>query len=174
MDIDNVSRLRIEMNLIQEIEDELFAFLKPYKEKYKKENFNFSISNNTNPLGIDFTHKQDKYFMTDMLGLESDKSIVEENDDNNKLAEGKMLRAHIYTQYNQIQIPNIYIPHFMKKQGIGKKIISIIFKLAEKYNYELFIVDMVPSFYERLIKRGALPCVGDGESLQIVKDTKLE
>ena len=45
--------------------------------------------------------------------------------------------------------------------------------LSEKEKYELFIVDMVNSFYQRMIKRGALPCIDCDDAVQIVSETKL-
>lgn len=82
-----------------------------------------------------------------------------------------LLRASILTDCKQIHIHNIFIPDFMKHKGIGKLIIRLIFEIASKYGYELFVVDMVQSFYKRLIKRNAYPC--DFESVQITNDTDL-
>ena len=42
----------------------------------------------------------------------------------------------------------------MRYQGIGKKLIYKIFLIAEKADYDLFIVDMVDSFYQRMKKKG--------------------
>lgn len=61
----------------------------------------------------------------------------------------------------------------MKHKGIGKKLIYKIFMISEDVHYELFIVDMVNSFYQRMIKRGALPCNECDDAVQIVSETKL-
>lgn len=56
------------------------------------------------------------------------------------------------------------------------KIISIFFNLAEKYDYRLFIMDMISEsdFYRNLLKRGGLPCNESDDSLHITKDTNLD
>ena len=61
----------------------------------------------------------------------------------------------------------------MKHKGIGKKLIYKIFMISEDVHYGLFIVDMVNSFYQRMIKRGALPCNECDDAVQIVSETKL-
>lgn len=61
----------------------------------------------------------------------------------------------------------------MKHKGIGKKLIYKIFMISEAVHYGLFIVDMVNSFYQRMIKRGALPCDECDDAVQIVSETKL-
>lgn len=82
-----------------------------------------------------------------------------------------LLRASILTDCKQIHIQNIFIPDFMKHKGIGKIIIRLIFEIASKYGYETFVVDMVQSFYNKLIKRNGYP--SDEESVQITNDTDL-
>lgn len=61
----------------------------------------------------------------------------------------------------------------MKGRGIGKGLIYKIFLVSEKKNFELFVVDMVDSFYQRMINRGALPCDDCDDAVQIVEGTKL-
>ena len=61
----------------------------------------------------------------------------------------------------------------MRYNGIGKKLIYTIFTISEKEQYKLFIVDMVNSFYQKMIKRGALPCKECDDAVQIVNETKL-
>lgn len=59
----------------------------------------------------------------------------------------------------------------MRYKGIGKKLIYKLFLLSEKEQYGLIICNMVKSFYQRMIKRGALPYKGC--SVQIVSETEL-
>lgn len=61
----------------------------------------------------------------------------------------------------------------MKHKGIGKKLIYKIFMISEDVHYGHFIVDMVNSFYQRMIKSGALPCNECDDAVQIVSETKL-
>lgn len=72
----------------------------------------------------------------------------------------------------QMGIPNIYLPDTMQKKGLGMKMLEIIFSFAVQHDYELFIVDMVPSFYNKMLRKGAIP-VDDFETVQIVSSTRL-
>lgn len=42
----------------------------------------------------------------------------------------------------------------MKHRGLGKKLIYKMFVISEQEQYELLIVDMVNSFYQKMIARG--------------------
>ena len=68
---------------------------------------------------------------------------------------GILIRLVINRQSKNIEISNILIEQSLKYNGFGKKIIKEIYKIATKHNYRLFLVQMVPSFYQRMIKRGA-------------------
>lgn len=84
-----------------------------------------------------------------------------------------VLRVNFSHDGRQVQIPNIFMPSpMMRGQGIGKQVIAAIREALEKYGYQLFIVDLVPSFYDRLIKRGAV-CCEEGEVVLITDKTRL-
>ncbi len=71
----------------------------------------------------------------------------------------------------QIIITNIFIPFIMRKKGFGMKILSIIFELAKKEGYALFITDMVQSFYNKMLQKNAIQI--NEETVQITNETKL-
>ncbi|MCQ4231906.1 hypothetical protein M8P87_18870 [Pseudomonas stutzeri] len=71
----------------------------------------------------------------------------------------------------EIEIPNILMPDSMKHQRLGKRVISALYDVAEAHGYELFVVDMVNSFFERLCRRGAIPLNHD--KVQITASTNL-
>lgn len=144
--------LDINYNLAKEIETELVCFLEPYKEIYNEELFEFTVLRSYDRFEINGKYKNEY--------------------DNSKLDDFIMLGMIISSKYKQVQIGNIFLPQFMKHNGIGKKMISKIFGLSEKYGYELYIVDMVDSFYNKMINRGALPC-DHYDAVKIVKETKL-
>ena len=81
-----------------------------------------------------------------------------------------MLRLYIKDD-NQIVITNIFIPFIMRQKGFGMKILSIIFELAKKENYALFISDMVQSFYNKMLQKNAIQI--NEETVQIINETKL-
>lgn len=81
-----------------------------------------------------------------------------------------MLRLYIRDD-NQIVITNIFIPFIMRQKGFGMKILSIIFELAKKEDYALFISDMVQSFYNKMLQKNAIQI--NEETVQIINETKL-
>lgn len=55
----------------------------------------------------------------------------------------------------EVQIPIIILLDKLRHNGIGKQIIYLIYNICKEYGYRLFIVDLVPSFYQSLVNRGA-------------------
>ena len=84
----------------------------------------------------------------------------------------KFLMLKLYIRDDkQIIITNIFIPFIMRKKGFGMKILSIIFELAKKEGYALFITDMVQSFYNKMLQKNAIQI--NEETVQIINETKL-
>lgn len=147
------------MSTIQElIEKEVSDFLQPYKENYCDQRFEFD----TNSWQYD-----DNIYQVEVNGYHQNPYKPDEQ------TPFVLLRLFINHNCGQVHITNIFLPHFMKYNGIGKKIIYKIFVISEKEKYNLFIVDMVNSFYEKMLKRGAIPCVDCNDAVQIVNETKL-
>lgn len=72
----------------------------------------------------------------------------------------------------RIDIPNIMITGELKHHGIGKGILREIFEVTEKHNYKLHLVQMVESFYNRMVKRSAKIIV-PYDVVEINKNTNL-
>lgn len=144
--------------IYHQIENEIINYLEPFKDDYVEQCFDFKI--------ISGFYRDDIY-QVEVHGYHK-----------NDYKPGKqtsfiLLRLFINDHYKQIQISNIFLPNFMKHRGIGKKLIHKIFIISEIEHYELFIVDMVHSFYQRMIERGALPCDECDAAVQIVSETRL-
>jgi len=92
--------------------------------------------------------------------------------DNREVSRTLVLKAVINHGDMQIYIPNIFMPEFMRHLGIGKTVISKILDVAEAHGYKLFVVDLVQSFYDRLVERGATVCE-ENEVVQITRKTDL-
>lgn len=88
------------------------------------------------------------------------------------LAKTLVIRVLFVHENRQVTIPNIFMPEFMRGQCIGKKLISVIHQELRRFGYQLFIIDLVPSFYSRLVRRGAIVCE-EGEIVLITDDTNL-
>ncbi len=94
------------------------------------------------------------------------------NETTEKLNRAIVLRILILKEYKQLHITNIFMTESLRYKGLGKKLISLLFDIAQEYDYELFVVDMVPSFYRKLIMRGAIECQEE-DAVKITKYTKL-
>ena len=88
------------------------------------------------------------------------------------LAKTIVIRVLFAHENCQVAIPNIFMPEFMRGRGIGKQLISVIHQELHRFGYQLFIIDLVPSFYNRLVRRGAIVCE-EGEIVLITDDTNL-
>ena len=142
----------------QEIEKEICNYLSPFKDYYAEHCFDFEIKSDW---------WNDNAYRVEVFGYHKDDYKP------NEQTRFILLRLFIHHEYKQVQISNIFLPNFMRCSGIGKRLISKIFLVSGKAQYELFIVDMVPSFYKRMIARGALPCDECDDAVQIVSETKL-
>lgn len=83
-----------------------------------------------------------------------------------------LIRVILNNQDNQIYIPTIFVPAEMEHQGIGKKMIYIIYHIGTRYGYDVFVTDLVESFYNKLLIRGAETC-DQPDILQITENTNL-
>lgn len=83
-----------------------------------------------------------------------------------------MLRVVVNHEDDQILIPNILMPSPIKQRGLGKELIARILRVAQMHSCELFVVDLVPSFYRRLVARGAVS-IEANETVLITKETDL-
>lgn len=81
-------------------------------------------------------------------------------------------RAGINYENKQIYIANLFIPPKFKHQNIGKDIISIVYRSSLNFDYDVFLIDMTDSFYERMLKRGASRC-NLPDALHITANTRL-
>ncbi len=137
----------------QLIEETVSSYLHPFQEDYKDQAFDFSIDSYFN--GVEVTGYYKNEYKPDETTL-----FV-------------LLRLSILHDCKQVHISNIFLPRFMHHRAIGKHMIGNIFGISKQQEYDLFIVDMVNSFYCRMIGRGALPCIGCDDAVQIVDTTNL-
>lgn len=142
----------------QQIIEEIVNYLKPFKDDYAEQRFEFEIT--------DFWC-DDYIYQVDVKGHHKDEYETE------KQTTFILLRFFINYEYKQIHISNIFLPEFMRYKGLGKKLIYNIFTISEKEHYELFIVDMVNNFYQKMRRRGALPCTECDDAVKIVSETNL-
>ena len=66
-----------------------------------------------------------------------------------------LIRLIINRESQTISISNILIPNDLKFNSFGKKIIKEIYTTSKKYNYQVYLVQMVESFYNQMVERNA-------------------
>ena len=83
------------------------------------------------------------------------------------------IRVVIHRQKRIVAIPTIYLHPDMQHKGLGKKAISIIYDICKRLNYRLHLVQLVESFYVRMLNRGA-EVVVPYDTLEITDNTDLK
>lgn len=61
----------------------------------------------------------------------------------------------------ELQLSNIMMPLALRWERLGKRTIKAIFEVAHPAGYDLFLIDTVPSFHDRLLKRNARAVTDD-------------
>lgn len=143
----------MEKMIHQIIEKNIVAFLEPFKSVYSQQGFDFQTDSCLDSVEVTGYYKNEY--------------------DPTKLTPFVLLRLFILHDCSQIHISNIFLPKFMHHKAIGKHLIHNIFNLSKEENYDLFIVDMVDSFYFKMLNRGALPCNGCDDAVKIIDTTRL-
>ena len=82
-----------------------------------------------------------------------------------------MLRVVVLDEAHQVLIPNIIKPQPLTERGFGRRLIATVYEVAKKGGYDVFIVDMVPGFYRRMLEWGAAAI--DAETVQVTDSTRL-
>lgn len=82
------------------------------------------------------------------------------------------VKAIVKERTKSVHITNIIVSDEISNKGIGKKIIHEIYKVSKENGYRLFMVTLMPGFYKRLIKRGAIKTNID-DMLEITENTRL-
>lgn len=83
-----------------------------------------------------------------------------------------LMRLGVSDVNEQIYISNLFTPENLKHNGIGKKLIRIVFEIGTGYGFDTVLVDLVDSFRRRMIERGALE-TNEYDQLMIVEETRL-
>lgn len=83
------------------------------------------------------------------------------------------IRVVVHRQTRTVAISNIHLNPSNRHQGLGKKLISIIYDVCKRVNYKLHLVQMVESFYIRMLNRGAQVVV-PYDTLEVTDATNME
>lgn len=114
----------------------------------------------------------DQFYKLDRFSLQDNEIVISGIEKKDSISGTRIIRIVINHEHRQVFIPNIFMPPFMKHKRIGKTLIHLIYQTSKTNDYELFIADLVPGFYMRLVKRGAT-IIEDNEMVQITDETDL-
>ena len=124
-------------------------------------------------LSINHTFRYSTDYADERNCMELELKAIEKDDPERSIPQSiRVLRLVFLHDCKEIQIPNIFMPICMTHERLGKRAIKAVHDAGATFGYELFVVDMVQSFYERLIVRGAVSMGRD--SVQITAGTDLE
>lgn len=75
---------------------------------------------------------------------------------NNNFHRGEFaLRAVVLDNYNEIHISNLVCTGIFKGKGMAKKLIEVIYQKGKEYDYNTFLVNISPSFFNSMRRRKA-------------------
>lgn len=90
----------------------------------------------------------------------------------NANAETLILGLIVEHKKRHVYVTNIMMPQNMKHRGLGKALIASIRSISEEAGYAIFATGLVPGFYKRLVKRGAIVVIED-DAVMITAETDL-
>ena len=83
-----------------------------------------------------------------------------------------VIRLLPYRDVRIVYLTNILLPLELRNKGIGLKLIFDIFLICQKLGYKLRLTEMVESFYNRMVKRGAM-IITPYDEVEITQETQL-
>jgi hypothetical protein len=110
-------------------------------------------------------HWQEIHFDGDRLEF-----VVQEKE--NSTSPMMIIELTVADEFKEIHISTIFLPMSLRRQGLGKGLIAKIYEVARVHKFSLFLVLMTESFFNRMVKRGAV-VVREGDCVQITDQTNL-
>lgn len=124
---------------------------------------------------VDFIDKQIERFLNNYINghplLSKRHKYIVNSDDLISVDGDLILKLNIDRGNKIISIPNIMVVS-SKHHGYGKEVIAGIYEIATKHSYKVYLVEMVESFYNKMIKRGA-KIIYKLDAVEITPETKL-
>lgn len=66
-----------------------------------------------------------------------------------------ILRLQILPEARELQVPILFLPRTLRRNGTGKKLLKSIHAYAAKSGYVLLVTNLTSGFYQQLVRRGA-------------------
>lgn len=83
-----------------------------------------------------------------------------------------LIRTIIDRENRYVRIPNIFVQMDKRHNGYGKLLLGEIYSKCKKFGYRMFLTEMVESFYNRMVNRGA-KIIETLNVVEITDDTNL-
>lgn len=83
-----------------------------------------------------------------------------------------LIKVIINRESRNVCVTNIFVQMEKRHQCYGKQLISKIYAICKMFGYRLFLTEMVESFYNRMVRRGAR-IIEVGNVVEITDDTNL-
>lgn len=83
-----------------------------------------------------------------------------------------VVRLLPYRDKRIVYLTNILLPPQLRGQGLGIQLISKVYSVCKNLGYKLLIVDMVETFYNRMVQRGAT-VIKEHDIVEITDKTNL-
>lgn len=90
----------------------------------------------------------------------------------NEVIANPFVRFIINRDYRWIGITNFLLPPEYRHKNIGKNFLKKVFDLCKEFEFRLFLLDCVPSFYKHMVARGAA-IISENDDLEITSATDL-
>ena len=91
----------------------------------------------------------------------------------NEIISKPFVRIIINREESLIGITNFILNPQYQHQNIGKDFLKKVFALCKQFNFRLILLDCMPTFYSRMVARGATILV-EGDHLKITDATDLD
>lgn len=98
--------------------------------------------------------------------------ICQENEVLSKNNPVVLIRTIINRESHEVCVTNIMVQMEMRYNNIGKQLIEKIFDICKNFGYHLYLTEMVESFYNRMVNRGA-KVIEVGNVVEITEETNL-
>ena len=123
-----------------------------------------------------FIHKHIEKAIYDIVVNNSDEELPLISCQENEVLSNEnpvvLIRTIINRESRNVCVTNLFVQMEERHQGYGKQLLREIYAICKKFGYRLFLTQMVESFYNRMVRRGAR-IIEIGNLVEITDDTNL-
>lgn len=91
----------------------------------------------------------------------------------NEIVAKEFVRIIVDREHHWIGITNFFLSPEYRHRNLGKNFLKKVFNLCQEFEFRLLLLDCVPSFYSRMVARGAA-IISENDDLEITPTTDLK